>query len=106
VDTFSRQVDIPGYARMVPVAEISDAKNDYNLHLPRYIDSTDAEDIQDIEGHLRGGIPNRDLDALKPYWQVILGVRATLFEASRPGYSQLRIRKMKSSSSTTPTLRC
>ncbi len=91
VDIFNRQIDTPGYARMVPVAEISDGKNDYNLNLPRYIDSTEAEDLQDIEGHLRGGIPNRDLDALKPYWQVIPAVRAALFEDSRPGYSQLRI---------------
>ena len=91
VDTFSRQVEIPSYARMVPVAEISDAKNDYNLNLPRYIDSTEAEDLQDIEGHLRGGIPNHDIDALKPFWQVLPAVRAALFEASRPGYSQLRV---------------
>lgn len=91
VDTFTRQVEIPGYARMVPVAEISDPKNDYNLNLPRYIDSTDAEDLQDLEGHLRGGVPNRDIDALKPYWQVFPAVRATLFEEARPGFSKLRI---------------
>jgi len=93
VDTFNKHADIPGYARMVPVAEISDAKNDYNLNLPRYIDSTEAEDLQDIEGHLRGGIPNRDLDALHAYWQVIPSVRTALFEDLRPGYSQLRIAK-------------
>ena len=93
VDTFNKHSDIPGYARMVPVAEISDAKNDYNLNLPRYIDSTEAEDLQDIEGHLRGGIPNRDLDALHNYWQVIPSVRAALFEDLRPGYSQLCIAK-------------
>ena len=92
VDTFTRQVDIPGYARMVPVAEISDAKNDFNLNLPRYIDSTEAEDLQDITAHLRGGIPDRDLDNLKPYWQVFPGVRAALFKATdRPGYSALRV---------------
>jgi type I restriction enzyme M protein len=93
VDTFNKNSDIPGYARMVPVAEISDAKNDYNLNLPRYIDSTEVEDLQDIEGHLRGGIPNRDLDALSAYWQVIPSVRAAMFEDLRPGYSQLRIAK-------------
>jgi type I restriction enzyme M protein len=93
VDTFTKHSDIPGYARMVPVTEISDAKNDYNLNLPRYIDSTEAEDLQDIEGHLRGGIPNRDLDALDSFWQVIPSVRAALFEDLRPGYSQLRIAK-------------
>jgi type I restriction enzyme M protein len=93
VDIFTRHVDIPGYARMVPVTEISDSKNDYNLNLPRYIDSTEAEDLQDIEGHLRGGIPNRDLDALDSFWQVIPSVRADLFGDLRPGYSQLRIAK-------------
>ena len=91
VDIFTKQLDIPGFSRMVPVAEISDAKNDYNLNLPRYINSTEAEDLQDIEGHLRGGIPNRDLDGLKAYWQVIPAVRAALFEDDRLGYSQLRI---------------
>ena len=91
VDTFTRQVEISGYARMVPVTEISDAKNDYNLNLPRYIDSTEAEDLQDITAHLRGGIPDRDLDDLSRYWQVIPAVRPALFEKARPGYSQLRV---------------
>lgn len=91
VDTFARQVEIPGYARMVPVAEISDPKNDFNLNLPRFIDSTETEDLQDIAAHLRGGIPDTDLDALKPYWQVFPAVRAALFESVRPGYSQLRV---------------
>ena len=57
VDTFTRQLEIPRYSRMVPLAEISDPKNDFNLNLPRYIDSTEPEDLQDIDGHLRGGIP-------------------------------------------------
>ena len=64
VDTFTRQADVPRYARMVPLDEIADPKNDFNLNLPRYIDSTEPEDLQDIDGHLRGGIPERDLDAL------------------------------------------
>ena len=92
VDTFTRQAEIPRYSRMVPVAEISDPKNDFNLNLPRYIDSTEPEDLQDIDAHLRGGIPDRDIDALDRYWQVIPGVRAALFKkADRPGYSQLKV---------------
>src|SRR6185295_15182440 len=70
VDVFTQQLEIPRYSRMVPFAEISDSKNDYNLNIPRYIDSGEPEDIQDIEAHLLGGIPNRDLDALESYWQV------------------------------------
>ena len=92
VDVFTRQVDVPRYARMVPLAEIADPKNDFNLNLPRYIDSTEPEDLQDIDGHLRGGIPERDLDALGAYWKVLPGVRAVLFEsAGRPGYSRLKL---------------
>jgi type I restriction enzyme M protein len=93
VDVFTRQLEVPRYSRMVPVTEISDTKNDFNLNLPRYIDSTEPEDLQDIEAHLRGGIPNRDIDAFDQYWQVIPSVRASLFEkANRQGYSQLRIK--------------
>jgi type I restriction enzyme M protein len=91
VDTFTKQADTPRYARMVPFDEIADAKNDYNLNLPRYIDSTEPEDLQDIDGHLRGGIPERDLDALGDYWQVLPGVRAALFETLRPGYAHLKL---------------
>jgi type I restriction enzyme M protein len=92
VDTFTRQLEVPRYSRMVPLVEISDPKNDFNLNLPRYIDSTEPEDRQDIDAHLRGGIPDRDLDALDRYWQVFPAVRALLFEpAGRPGYSRLRL---------------
>ena len=95
VDTFTRQADVPRYARMVPLDEIADPKNDFNLNLPRYIDSTEPEDLQDIDGHLRGGIPERDLDALGAYWKVLPSVRGVLFEAfdktgGRPGYARLK----------------
>ena len=96
VDTFTRQVDTPGYARLVRLAEIDG--NDFNLNLPRYIDGSEREDLQDIDGHLRGGIPDRDLDALDRYWKVFPGVRDALFEsAGRYGYNQLRVpqRQMK-----------
>jgi len=96
VDTFTRQDESdPRYARMVPLSEIADPRNDYNLNLPRYIDSTEPEDLQDIDGHLRGGIPERDIDdpvRLKSYWSILPGVREALFEsAGRPGYCQLRV---------------
>lgn len=90
VDTFTRQLERPKYARLVPLAEI--AGNDYNLNLPRYIDSTEPEDLQDIEAHLKGGIPLRDIDGLSAYWQVFPAVRQALFaDADRAGYCQLRV---------------
>src|SRR5262245_5510654 len=90
VDVFTRQLDILRYSRMVPLAEIE--KNDFNLNLPRYIDSTEPEDLQDIDAHLRGGVPERDLDALDAYWQVFPAVRSALFgSADRPGYNRLKV---------------
>lgn len=100
VDTFTKQVDVPRYARMVPLDEIADPKNDFNLNLPRYIDSTDPEDLQDIDGHLRGGIPDWDIDGdperkvigLAEYWKIMPSLRAALIQPfSRPGYCQLRL---------------
>jgi type I restriction enzyme M protein len=91
VDTFTKQGAVPRYARMVPLDEIADPKNDFNLNLPRYIDNTEPEDLQDIDGHLRGGIPERDLDALGAYWKVLPSVRGLLFESvGRPGYARLK----------------
>jgi type I restriction enzyme M protein len=90
VDTFTRQLEAPRYSRMVPLAEVE--ANDFNLNLPRYIDSTEPEDVQDIEAHLKGGIPKRDIDGLASYWQVFPNVRRELFaDADRPGYSQPKV---------------
>ena len=91
VDVFSKRLDVPKYARMVPFAEIE--KNDYNLNLPRYIDSQQAEDRQDIEGHLKGGIPLADVEALQRYWDVCPDLRKSLFQPNRPGYVDLAVDK-------------
>lgn len=99
VDTFTQQREVEKYARLVPFAEIE--ANDFNLNIPRYIDSSEPEDLQDIEAHLKGGIPNRDIDALAAYWQVLPGVRNVLFSPlplagegpgeRASGYSDLKV---------------
>ncbi|WP_406158262.1 type I restriction-modification system subunit M [Streptomyces canus] len=91
VDVFNKQTEIDRYSRMVPLAEIADPKNDYNLNIPRYIDSSEPEDIQDLHAHLHGGIPDGDLDALTGYWDAFPSLRATVFSDNRPGYSDLRV---------------
>ncbi len=87
VDVFNKRLDVPKYARMVPFAEIE--HNEFNLNLPRYIDSQTQEDVQDIAGHLQGGIPVSDVDALEQYWTICPGLKSTLFQSLRPNYSQL-----------------
>ncbi|HUP21642.1 MAG TPA: N-6 DNA methylase [Thermoanaerobaculia bacterium] len=89
VDVFNRQVELPRYSRMVPVAEIASPSNDFNLNIPRYIESSEPEDLHDLHAHLTGGIPNRDIDALGDYWGVFPSLRRTLFRNNgRPGYSE------------------
>ncbi len=92
VDAYSKQDGSdPSYARLVPLAEIE--KNDFNLNLPRYLQSRQTEDQQDIEGHLRGGIPQADVDALQGYWATCPQLRAALFAPLRPGYLALAVDK-------------
>jgi len=90
VDVFNRQLELPHYSRMVSVAEIAE-KNNYNLNIPRYIDSMGPEDLHDIAAHLLGGIPDRDIDALKDYWQVFPTLKQQLFASGlRANYSELQ----------------
>lgn len=91
VDAFNKQLAITKYSRLVPLEEIE--RNEFNLNIPRYIDSQEAEDIQDIDAHLRGGIPTADIDALTQYWEVCPALKQALFKTSRPGYYDLIINK-------------
>lgn len=90
VDVFNKQSEVSKYARMVSVEEIE--QNEYNLNIPRYIDSQEAEDIQDIEAHLLGDIPGQDIDDLIDYWKVYPTLKNALFSTnSRKGYVKLKI---------------
>lgn len=89
VDVFTKQLEQNRYSRMVSLDEI--ASNDYNLNIPRYIDSSEPEDLHDLSAHLQGGIPNADIDALAQYWQAFPSVRASLFSPAREGYSNILV---------------
>jgi type I restriction enzyme M protein len=90
VDVFNKQLEIPKYSRMVSVVEIE--KNEFNLNIPRYIDSQEVEDIQDIEAHLKGDIPNQDIEELQNYWSVYPTLKTSLFgDSMRKGYSTIKI---------------
>ncbi|WP_166185656.1 type I restriction-modification system subunit M [Providencia sp. M-8] len=90
VEVFTKQLEQPRFSRMVPLSEI--VANDYNLNIPRYIDSSEPEDLHDLSAHLQGGIPNRDIDALEHYWQIFPSIRATLFKPAREGYSEALVK--------------
>lgn len=86
VEVFTKQLEQPRFSRIVPLNEIE--ANDYNLNIPRYIDSSEPEDLHDLSAHMQGGIPNRDVDALDRYWQIFPSLRTTLFKPARQGYSE------------------
>ena len=91
VDLFRSQKEEQGYSRFVPNGEIRD--NEYNLNIPRYIDGSRDEDIQDIEGHLKGGIPQRDVEGMDRFWEVYPELKDALFEPLREGYLKLKPEK-------------
>jgi type I restriction enzyme M protein len=91
VDTFNKQLEIAKYSRMVGIDEIE--KNEFNLNLPRYIDSQVPEDLQDIKGHLNGGVPAADVDALERYWSICPSLKTALFTPNRPAYFDLAVEK-------------
>ncbi len=92
VECFNNYIETPKYARMIPYSEIE--ANGYNLNIPRYIDSSEEEDLQDISAHLSGGIPQKDIERLGPFWNVFPNLQAELFENStRDGYLKLKVEK-------------
>ncbi len=91
VDVFNKRTELPRYSRMVPVAEVAGPANDYNLNIPRYIDSSEPKDLHDLDAHLNGGIPNRDIEALGAWWDHFPSLRKALFKHNRKGYSKARI---------------
>ena len=88
-DVFNSQTVIDGYSKVVSIESI--VENEYNLNIPRYIDGQEKEDIQDINAHLNGGIPNVDIDDLEKYWKVFPTLKVDLFAAKGEGYSALQI---------------
>lgn len=94
VDHFNKQTEVHGYSKMVSFAEIE--KNEFNLNIPRYIDSSEQEDIQDIEAHLLGDIPKVDVEgedsSLAPYWDVLPEVKKGLFKRAKRSHKYLALR--------------
>lgn len=93
VDAFNKQTEINGYSKIVSFADIE--KNEFNLNIPRYIDSAEAEDQQDIEAHLLGDIPKADIEALQGYWDVCPKLKSALFTQAKRSkqYMSLKIAK-------------
>lgn len=85
----ARPQSIEKFARLVSKEEIR--RNGYNLNIPRYIDSSDMPETWDIYATMLGGIPNHEIDFLKPYWSAFPQLRNILFTANDTPYSALAV---------------
>ena len=77
-DTYRERRTIPGYSREVTREEIR--RNEYNLNIPRYVDSSEAPVKHDIYATMFGGIPNSEIDDLRQYWEAFPSLRGEIFE--------------------------
>jgi type I restriction enzyme M protein len=71
VSTFDRFEDVPGYARRVPLAEIGDPANDWNLNIRRYVDNLPPPEAHDVRAHLVGGVPAAELEAKRALFDAL-----------------------------------
>ena len=88
-DTYRERKSIPGFSRVVSRDEIR--RNEYNLNIPRYVDSSEAPVKYDIYSTMFGGVPNNEIADLKEYWDAFPTLREEVFNAEkdRP-YSSIR----------------
>lgn len=93
VDAYIERKTIEKFSKVVSREEIR--ANDYNLNIPRYVDSSEKAESWDIYASLMGGIPNSEIDELQRYWQAFPSLRESLFMSDGTPYSSLRCEDVK-----------
>lgn len=93
VDVVSNRVSTEKYAKVVSRDEIR--ANDYNLNIPRYVDSSEAAESWDIYASMFGGIPLSEVDALQEYWNAFHALKDALFENTSSDYCRLKVEDIK-----------
>ena len=89
-DTYRERREIQGFSRVVTRDEIR--RNEYNLNIPRYVDSSEAPQKYDIYSTMFGGIPDSEIADLREYWAAFPSLQQEVFtsEQDRP-YSTLKV---------------
>lgn len=93
VDTFKKRLSIDKYSKVVSRDEIR--QNDYNLNIPRYVDSSEKAESWDIYALMFGGIPEKELNDYKEYWDAFPTLRADLYSKARNSYYALNTDDVK-----------
>lgn len=94
VDTVSSRISVPKFSKVVSRDEIR--QNDYNLNIPRYVDSSESAETWDIYASMFGGIPVNEVDGLAEYWNAFPNLREKLFKTSDTPYLKLACDDIKS----------
>ena len=92
-DVVTQRLSVVKFSRLVTRDEIR--ANEYNLNIPRYVDSSEKPESWDIYASMFGGIPRQELDELTPYWLALPGLKEKLFEATNDSYYRLRTESIK-----------
>jgi type I restriction enzyme M protein len=92
-DTVIERKTIPKYAKLVTKEEIR--KNEYNLNIPRYVDSSEDAESWDIYASMFGGIPEKEIDRLNTFWEAFPDLRNDLFEKMNSEYAELKTENIK-----------
>ena len=93
VDVVTKRESVQKFSKVVSRDEIR--KNDYNLNIPRYVDSSEAAESWDIYASMFGGLPLSEIDELKEYWIAFPELRNALFENTSSAYCNLRVENIK-----------
>jgi type I restriction enzyme M protein len=88
-DTVIARESVPRYSQLVPKSQIR--KNDYNLNIPRYVDSSELTESWDIYASMFGGIPQSELDGLAAFWQTFPTLRDALFTQNDTPYVEPKV---------------
>ena len=89
VDVVTERKTVEKFSRVVTRDEIR--RNDYNLNIPRYVDSSEESESWDILATMTGGIPNAEIDVLKAYWDAFPNLRDEIFHSDGTPYSTLAV---------------
>jgi len=93
-DTVIHRKSIDKFSRVVSVEEIRN--NDYNLNIPRYVDSSEESESWDIYSLMFGGIPRVELKSLEKYWKEFPSLKKDLFDDINESYAALKHEDVKS----------
>ena len=102
IDVVTARESVPKFAELVKRDAIRE--NDYNLNIPRYVDSSEKTGSWDIYSSMFGGIPESELRELQPYWTAFPGLKETLFAFDNPSYCNLNVPDLKPAVTSHPSV--